>query len=220
MGIHSLSFMGATPPLIPRCIDRNRMKSDKYHLIIEAAITVFAKQGYYQTTVAQIAREAGVADGTIYLYFKNKEDILLQIFSFRAKQIFDQFYDAVATCEHSEEKLRSLIRNQLEAFQQDKGLAVVFQAESRQVRKSDALTEQINQISKQYRTLIGEIVEKGQDEGCMRKDLYLGLVKRFILGAVEEVINTWVLAGGRYDLASMADPLVDLYMRGIGIPKQ
>lgn len=195
------------------------MKSDKYHLIIEAAITVFAKQGYHQTTVAQIAREAGVADGTIYLYFKNKEDILLQIFSFRAKQIFDQFYDAVAHCDHSEEKLRSLIRNQLTAFQGDKGLAVVFQAESRQVRKSDALTEQINQISKQYRTLIGEIVEKGQEEGCMRKDLYLGLVKRFILGAVEEVINTWVLAGGRYDLASMADPLVDLYMRGIGNPQ-
>lgn len=192
------------------------MKSDKYHLIIEAAINVFAKQGYYQTTVAQIAREAGVADGTIYLYFKNKEDILLQIFSFRAKQIFDRFYGAVAEAELSEEKLRSLIRNHLDAFQQDRGLAVVFQSESRQVRKSDALTEQINQISKQYRNLIGDIVEKGQDEGCMRKDLYLGLVKRFILGAVEEVINTWVLAGGRYDLVSMADPLVDLYMRGIG----
>ena len=197
-------------------VDRNHMKSDKYHLIIEAAINVFAKQGYYQTTVAQIAREAGVADGTIYLYFKNKEDILLQIFSFRAKQIFDRFYGAVAEAELSEEKLRSLIRNHLDAFQQDRGLAVVFQSESRQVRKSDALTEQINQISKQYRNLIGDIVEKGQDEGCMRKDLYLGLVKRFILGAVEEVINTWVLAGGRYDLVSMADPLVDLYMRGIG----
>ncbi len=191
------------------------MKSEKHHLILEAAITVFATQGYYKTTVAQIAREAGVADGTIYLYFKNKEDLLLQIFSFRATEIFDQFYDAVAHCDHSEEKLRTLIRAQLQAFQENKELAVVFHAESRQVRKCAALTEQVNQISKQYRDLIGEIVETGQEEGCMRKDLYLGLVKRFILGAVEEVINTWVLAGGRYDLASMADPLVDLCMHGI-----
>lgn len=67
-----------------------------------------------------------------------------------------------------------------------------------------------------YIDIIAEIVENGQAEGFIRKDLYLGLVKRFIIGAVDEVINTWLHSGGRYDLVSMADPLVDLFFNGIG----
>lgn len=67
-----------------------------------------------------------------------------------------------------------------------------------------------------YLDIIAEIVEQGQEEGAIRKDLYLGLVKRFILGAVDEVINTWLYAGSNYNLVTMADPLVDLFMRGIG----
>ena len=71
-----------------------------------------------------------------------------------------------------------------------------------------------------YLDIISEIVETGQAEGRIRKDLYLGLVKRFIVGAVDEVINTWLHSGGKYDLVSMADPLVDLFLNGIGSQKQ
>ena len=71
-------------------------------------------------------------------------------------------------------------------------------------------------MSQLYIDFITDIVEYGQAEGCIRKDLYLGLVKRFIIGAVDEVINTWLHSGSRYDLASMADPLVDLFFNGIG----
>jgi len=76
--------------------------------------------------------------------------------------------------------------------------------------------DQIKEMSKMYLDIVSEIVELGQQEGSIRKDLYLGLVKRFILGAVDEVINTWLHSGGKYDLVSMADPLVDLFIRGIG----
>jgi TetR/AcrR family fatty acid metabolism transcriptional regulator len=69
-----------------------------------------------------------------------------------------------------------------------------------------------------YRDIIAEIVEQGQVEGIFRKDIYVGLVKRFVIGAVDEVINTWIHAGGKYDLASMAEPLVDLFIQGIGHP--
>jgi TetR/AcrR family fatty acid metabolism transcriptional regulator len=65
---------------------------------------------------------------------------------------------------------------------------------------------------------VSEIVETGQQEDSIRKDLYVGLVKRFILGAVDEVINTWLHSKKNYDLVSMADPLVDLFVRGIGSP--
>ena len=189
-------------------------KNNKYHLILKAAVKVFARQGFHQSTVAQIAKEAGVADGTIYLYFKNKDDILVQFFSYRTKQVFERFRSEVKKAENSSAKLRNLIRRHLTEFQQDRDMAVLYQVGTHQI---DRLAEdQIREMSKMYQDLIAEIVEVGQQEGSIRRDLYVGLVKRFILGAVDEVINTWLHAEKDYDLASMADPLVDLFMRGIG----
>jgi TetR/AcrR family fatty acid metabolism transcriptional regulator len=93
-------------------------------------------------------------------------------------------------------------------------MAVLYQAETHQ--NSRLVEEQIRDMSKLYLDIVSEIVEEGQVEGCIRKDIYVGLVKRFILGGVDEVINTWLHSGGKYDLPSMADPLVDLFIRGIG----
>ena len=93
-------------------------------------------------------------------------------------------------------------------------MAILYQVGTHQI---DRLAEdQIREMSIMYQDLIAEIVEVGQQEGRIRKDLYVGLVKRFILGAVDEVINTWLHSEKDYDLVSMADPLVDLFMRGIG----
>ncbi|MBW2584477.1 MAG: TetR/AcrR family transcriptional regulator [Deltaproteobacteria bacterium] len=189
-------------------------KNNKYHLILEAAVKVFARQGFYQSTVAQIAREAGVADGTIYLYFKNKDDILVQFFSYRTKQVFERFRAEVNKSDNSLDKLRNLIRRHLTEFQRDRDMAVVYQVETHQ--NSRLAEDQIREMSQMYQDLVSEIVETGQQEDSIRKDLYVGLVKRFILGAVDEVINTWLHSDKNYDLVSMADPLVDLFVRGIG----
>jgi TetR/AcrR family fatty acid metabolism transcriptional regulator len=188
-------------------------KNNKYYQILEAAVRVFARQGFHQSTVAQIAKEAGVADGTIYLYFKNKDDILVQFFSVRTKQVFESFREAVDTAENSTDKLRNLVRRHLVEFQRDKDGAVVYQVETHQ--NSRLAEAQIREMSKMYRDLISEIIEQGQQEGAIRKDLYVGLVKRFIIGAVDEVINTWLHTEEEYDLVSMADPLVELFIKGI-----
>lgn len=187
---------------------------DKYHRILDAAVKVFAEQGFHQATISQIAREAGVADGTIYLYFKNKDDILVQFFSYKTKQVFSGFRDDIDRGGSTEQKLRNLIRRNLEVFQKDRYMALVYQAETR--RNSPVVALQIREMAKLYLDIVAEIVEQGQADGTLRKDLHLGLVKRFILGAVEEVISTWLRSGGKYDLVSMADPLVDLFLRGIG----
>ena len=157
-----------------------------------------------------------MADGTIYLYFKNKDDILVQFFGYKTKQVFDRFREAVKKGRSAEDKLRNLIRRHLEAFQLDINMAVVYQSETH--RNNRQVEDQIKEMSKLYMDIVSEIVEQGQQEGSLRKDLYVGLVKRFILGAVDEVINTWIHAGGKYDLTTMADPLVDLFIRGIGNP--
>jgi TetR/AcrR family fatty acid metabolism transcriptional regulator len=160
------------------------------------------------------AKEAGVADGTIYLYFKNKDDILVQFFNYKTKQVFDSFRTEVARAESSLDKLRYLIRRHLEEFQRNREMAVVYQVETHQ--NSRLAEPQIREMSKMYRDIISEIVEQGQQEGSIRKDLYVGLVKRFIIGAVDEVINTWLHSKEDYDLVSMADPLVELFIKGIG----
>lgn len=175
---------------------------------------MFARYGYHQSTVAKIAREAGVADGTIYLYFKNKDDILVQFFEFKTKQVFERFREDVDRGDSAVEKLKNLVRRHLEEFQRDRDLAIVYQTETHRLNRRAEV--QIKEMSQMYLDLISEIVESGQAGGSIRKDLYLGLVKRFIIGAVDEVINTWLHSGRQYDLVSMADPLVDLFFHGIG----
>jgi len=197
-------------------INKKSKSNGKYHQILEAAIKVFAEQGFHQATISQIAREAGVADGTIYLYFKNKEDIMVNFFGYKTKQVFGRFREEVDKADNARDKLRLLIKRHLEEFQRDRSMAILYQTETR--RFSRMCEEQIREMSKMYLDLVSEIVESGQDEGLMRKDLYMGLVKRFIIGAIDEVINTWLHSGGSYDLVSMADPLVDLFIRGVGNP--
>ncbi|BBO92376.1 TetR/AcrR family transcriptional regulator [Desulfosarcina ovata] len=200
--------------LIERFIIAKKKNTDKYQRILDAAIKVFAEQGFFQSTIAQIAKAAGVADGTIYLYFKNKDDILVQFYQYKTRQIFERFRDVVNRSKTAEEKLRCLIRVHLQEFQKDRNMAIVYQAETHQYyRRND---ENLKEMSKMYRDIISEVVELGQEEGAIRKDLYMGLVKRFINGAVDEVINSWIHAGGQYDLVTMADPLVDLFISGIG----
>jgi TetR/AcrR family fatty acid metabolism transcriptional regulator len=187
-------------------------KSEKYQIILDSAGAVFAEHGFYKATISQIAAKAGVADGTLYLYFKNKDDILYQYISYKTEIVFEKMRAAVEKGKNAEEKLRLLIRCHLEEFQSDKHMAVIFQSEARYLRD---IQSQIKDISKMYLDLLSDIIEQGQIEGAMRQDLFVGLVKRFIVGAVEGVISTWVTADGRYDLVSMADPLVDLYLTGV-----
>ena len=188
--------------------------NDKYQRILEASVNVFADHGFHQSTVSQIAKKAGVADGTIYLYFKNKEDILVQIFNYKTKQIFERFREVVNSADNPIEKLRNLIRRHLQEFQQDRNLAVVYLAETRQINR--VMEDQIKIMSKMYFDLVAEILEQGQQDGHFRKVLHLGLVKRHILGSVDEVISTWLHGDDKYDLVSMAGPLVDLFINGIG----
>lgn len=191
-----------------------KKNAEKYHRILEAACKVFAEMGFHQSTISLIAKEAGVADGTIYLYFKNKDDILVQFYEYKTKQVFDRFRESVDQADTAVEKLRNLIWTHLNEFQKDPNMAMVYQAEVYQQRR--LARDSIKEMSKMYRDIITELIERGQEEGSMRRNLYIGLVKRLVNGAVDEVINSWIHQGRSYDLVSMADPLVELFIQGIG----
>ena len=186
---------------------------DKHQRILDAATKVFAQRGFFQSKVSEIAREAGVADGTIYLYFKNKDDLLISIFEVKMQEVISRFRDAIVDVDDAPSRLRCLIRMHLAEFQAHPDLAAVFQVELRQ--SSRFMREYKKGELKQYLDLIGEIVEQGQQEGSFRSDVPMGLTKRLIFGTLDEVVSTWLLAGKRYDLESLAEPMVDLFMRGI-----
>jgi TetR/AcrR family fatty acid metabolism transcriptional regulator len=214
MNIHSFIFYLTRPGR--RTDITMKRNTDKYRKILDAAVMVFARQGFHQSTVAQVAKAAGVADGTIYLYFKSKDDILFQFYEYKARQVFERFRRAVDEATLAVDKLRTLVRTHLSEFQNDIHMAIVYQAETHQHRR--AAHEAIKEMSKMYRDIVTEIVELGQREGSLRRNLTIGLVMRLINGAVNEVINAWIHAGGEYDLVSMADPLVELFLGGIGGP--
>lgn len=155
-----------------------------------------------------------MADGTIYLYFKNKDDILVQFFTYKTRQVFAGFREEVNRAESPTEKLRNLVRRHLEEFQRDRNMAMVYQAMNYQ--NHPLVQQNIREMSKMYLDIVAEIIEQGQEKGEIRRDLYLGLVKRFILGAVESAITNWLRSSRRYNLVSMTDPLIDLFVNGIG----
>jgi TetR/AcrR family fatty acid metabolism transcriptional regulator len=191
---------------------RVRKGDDKRDRIMNAAITAFAQNGYHQATMAAVAREAGVAAGTIYLYFKSKDDLLISIFEEKVQGFIDEFHSQLVQEESAEIKLRKLVQLHLFEMQNRPDLAAVFQLELRQSRHF--MSSYPKADLKGYFDLIGEIIEEGQQQGLFRKDLYVSAIKRAFFGAMDETVTSWLLAGRNYDLTQMADPLADLFIRG------
>ena len=139
---------------------------------------------------------------------------MVQFLNYKIKKVFARFRQEVDKADNAIDKLRNLIRGHLDEFQRDRNMAILYQSETHQ--KTRLTEEQIREMSNMYHDIVTEIVEQGQQEGSIRQNLYLWLVKRFILGAVDEVINTWIHSDGKFDLVSMADPLLGLFISGIG----
>ncbi len=192
-----------------------RLKApDKHQRILDAAIKVFAEKGFFQAKVSEIAREARVADGTVYLYFKSKDDILISIFEVKMREAIARFRDVALREKDARSSLLSLIRMHLAEFQSNPHMAAVFQVELRQSQRF--MREYAKSELKEYLDLIGEIVLRGQKEGVFRTDIPVGLVKRFIFGTIDEIVSTWVMSGMKQELDSLVSPLADLFLRGIG----
>jgi TetR/AcrR family fatty acid metabolism transcriptional regulator len=194
-------------------MDRATNETDKRELIMNAAIKAFAQNGYHQSRISDVAREAGVAAGTIYLYFKNKDDLLISIFEERVQRFIQGFQRQLIREESAQAKLSKLVYLHLSGMQEHPELAAVFQLELRQSRHFMSSYPKTN--LKGYFDLIGQIIEEGQQQGLFRQDLYLGAVKKVFFGAIDETVTSWLLAGKDYDLTHMAGPLADLFTRGV-----
>jgi AcrR family transcriptional regulator len=109
--------------------------ADKREAILKAATHVFARNGYFQSQVADIAREAGVAAGTVYLYFRSKDDLLVSLFERTMREAIAEGRAALSGIDDPRERLTRIARLHLERLGRDRDLAVVFQVELRQSTK-------------------------------------------------------------------------------------
>lgn len=187
--------------------------ADKREAILRAAITVFAHNGYFNSKVADIAREAGVADGTVYLYFKSKEEILHSIFDRSMEEAITAGRKELKRISDPREKLRSIAHLHLERLGADRDLAVVFQVE---LRGSTKFMEEFSAAGfAEYLSLIRTTFEEGQRAGVFRAELHAKVVAKVLFGALDEMATNWILSKRRYKLAPMADQVLDIFLNGV-----
>jgi TetR/AcrR family fatty acid metabolism transcriptional regulator len=186
---------------------------DKREAILRAATSVFAHNGYFNSKVADIAREAGVADGTDYLYFKSKEDILHSIFDRSVEEGLDAARKRIERVTDPKEKLRQIAALHLERLGADRDLAVVFQVE---LRGSTKCMEEFSAAGfAEYLALIRSTFEEGQRAGIFRANLNANVVAKILFGALDEMATNWILSKRRYKLAPMADDVLDIFLNGV-----
>lgn len=185
----------------------------KYKQIIEAAVIVIAENGFHASQVSRIAKQAGVADGTIYLYFKNKEDILISLFKEKMGQFIDKIAQSINREQSVDDKLLRLIEMHFQQLEQDHHLAVVTQLELRQSKIE--LRYKINNVLKPYLVIIDRIIEEGIEGQAYRNDLNLPLVRQMIFGTLDETVTTWVMKNHRYSLLNQAKDVHSLITNGL-----
>ncbi|AVQ99566.1 TetR family transcriptional regulator [Oceanobacillus iheyensis] len=190
-------------------------RKPKYKQIIEAAVEVIAENGYHASQVSKIAKKAGVADGTIYLYFKNKEDILVSVFEEKMGQFIEQTEKSIEQKEDANKKLLALIEMHFQQLASNPHLAVVTQLELRQ--SNPELRVKINQVLKPYLTLIDSIIKEGMQDGTFRKELILPLVRQMIFGTLDETVTNWVMKERKYNLGDQAGDVHQLLTNGLTV---
>ena len=185
----------------------------KRQTILRAAIDVFAGKGYFAARMTDVAKQAGVADGTLYLYFEGKEHLLLSIFDDVLSRFIDRLGAEIAGLDDPVAKLKVMVRLHLETLGRDRELAHVLQIETRHTRRFMSLFTR-GKLG-EYLDLLRSIIEEGQASGAFRRDISPGLATTVVFGAVDEIVLSWVLADQSGDLTRQVEPLLEILTGGL-----
>jgi len=191
------------------------MKSpDKHGKIIKASTKVFAKKGFFNARISDIAKEAKVADGTIYLYFNNKFDILISVFEQEIGRLIEQVKTLLDKEDDPREMLRVFITKHLTEMKKNKNIAEVIQIELRQTNK--LIRDYRNNKFSEYVDILATIIKRGQQENIFRKDIMPGIAKRAIFGGLDEISRIWTLnLDTKYTIEQAAKQMSDIFQLGI-----
>src|SRR6266567_7265547 len=187
--------------------------TSKRERILRAAIEVFAQNGYFNAKVSEIAKAAGVADGTIYLYFDGKEDLLVTIFREHTRNYLQSLERELAHVRRPEERIRIAIRHHLETLGRDRNLAIVAQVELRHSLKFMSLLSQ--QEVADYLNMLRKMIEHGQSDGTFRRNLHPQLVAKSVFGILDEMVTSWILSEKESSPVEQADQIAELILTGL-----
>jgi TetR/AcrR family fatty acid metabolism transcriptional regulator len=187
---------------------------DKRERILDAAVRVFARKGFYLTRVSEVAKAAGVADGTIYLYFKSKDDLLVSLFEHRIERLLTYMDTELPRVASATYKLQRVIELQLGLLEGERDLAEVVTVILRQSTK--LMKEYAAPKFTAYFDAIAKVIAEGQASGELRADISPHLAARAIFGALDAITMTWALGkaepGG---LSRASGQVVELVLRGL-----
>ncbi len=193
---------------------RAERSADKRERILKAAIKVFARKGFYAARVSEIAKAAGVADGTIYLYFRNKDDVLISVFESRLTRLVAALREIVASDASFEDRFRRIVELQLGLLEGQRDLAEVLTVNLRQSTK--LLKHYSAPFFLQYLEVIAGLVADAQRGGILRTDLNPRVVARSLWGALDGVALTWAIGGGEAgQLAKIAPQVASVFLFGL-----
>ncbi len=191
-----------------------KKSKDKEERILKAAIKIFAQKGFYNARISEIAKEAGVADGTIYLYFRNKYDLLITIFEREMSRIIQQVRQELEVLPDAKSKLERYAFLHLNLVEEYRDLAELFQVELRQSYKF--MKEYRFRKFAEYVNIISAIVREGQAAGLFRRDVKPGIFKRAFFGALDEMSRFWVLSPRKkYSISTAAKQIASFFLEGI-----
>lgn len=180
---------------------------------MRAGVRVFAAKGFFNSKVADIAREAGIADGTVYLYFKSKDEILHSIFERAMSDFIEDGRRELEPIEDPVEKLKTIARLHLERLSADRDLAVVFQVE---LRGSTKFMQEFSAAGfAEYLDIIKAAIEDGQNAGVFRKDMKPVVCAKILYGALDEMVTNWILSANKYPLPPMASEVLKIFLGGL-----
>jgi len=187
---------------------------NKHQKILESAVQVFARKGFHQARISDIAREAGVADGTIYLYFRNKDDILIKVFEESLTEIIQRVESTLSQEPDPLSRLRRFIWLHLELLEENQALAEVIQIELRQSHKF--MKEYVPKKFLEYLEIIARLLREGQEAGVIRPEISPEIFKRALFGALDELSLYWVLTKKpKSYIKSSAEQLCEIFFKGI-----
>src|SRR5262245_23949898 len=166
-------------------------RADKRERILAAAERIFARHGFFAARVSEIAKDAGVADGTIYLYFKSKDDLLISLFENRMRQVNERLRQAIAGRPPAEQ-LRAFIHTYLQLVSEEPTVAEVLTIELRQ--SSKFMKEYDNPQFADFLRMLGGIIADGQARGELDGAVPSHIAARMIFGILDELALAWVLA--------------------------
>ena len=196
--------------------DRQAGSEEKRRLILDAAVRVFARDGYHTSRVGDIAEEAGVAHGLLYHYFSSKEEVLATLFRENWGELLGRLARVEQSDEPADEQLRGIAKILLRTWRNDPDLVRVM---VREVARSSHLQEQVDEIRAGFAT-IQRVIERGQSEGVFRADLDPRLASWIFYGGLEEILTGWVLGqlpDGDEEVARAERTIIDVVCGGLTV---